>query len=182
MKRLFFVRHGFTEGNRNNLFTGQSETPLTDEGKQQAKDAGKTLKSNGHKFDLIIASPLSRAVHTAQHIAEEIGYPVDKLETNPLFVERGFGVLEGTNVDEFRAKNDISKMDEVKGAETVEQLQKRAETALEFLRSRLEDDILVVSHGAFGRALRRVCQGLPHTHEYSPESVRIDNCEIVELI
>lgn len=182
MKKLFLIRHGLSVGNVDGVFAGSLDTPLSSTGQDQAKDAGKKIKGDGHIFDLIVASPLIRTQHTAQSIAKEIGYPIDKILTNPLFIERGFGVLEGTPEADFKKDHTIEHLDQVEGSETLEQLHKRAERALKYLKARQEENILVVSHGSFGRALRRVIQGLPHTHEYSPENTRIGNCEIVELI
>lgn len=183
MNRLFFVRHGLTEANVNKIFTGIHETKLTAEGIEQARTAGKELKDNGHTFDLIIASPLSRAKHTAEYIADQIGYPKDRIELDEILVERKFGPLEGKNATEFYGDDKKwEDLDNLVGVETNEELQGRAKQALEMLESRPEESILVVSHGAFGRALRRAVIGLHHSHEYSPDEIRIGNCEIIELI
>lgn len=182
MERLFLIRHGESDGNKRQVFAGHLNTPLSEEGIAQAKAAGKKLNEDGHNFDLIIASPLDRAKDTAKNIAVQVGYPLDKIETSELVKERSFGVLEDTPSANFFADHELKHLDQVEQAETLEQMHERAAQALVYLQSRPEDNILVVSHGSFGRALRRVANGLPHTHEYSPENVLIANCEIVELI
>jgi broad specificity phosphatase PhoE len=182
MKKLYYVRHGLTQGNIDEAFSGQIETPLTEVGKRQAVERGQAMKKNGTKIDLIISSPLSRAQHTARLIAKEIGYPVDRIEVNPLFLERNFGVLEGTPNSDFFKDKTIQDLDKVEGAETVEDLHNRAHEALRYLRSIDHNNILVVSHGTFGRALNRAVNNLPHTHEYEHEIVRIGNAELIELI
>lgn len=182
MKKIFLVRHGLTKGNVDKIFTGQTETPLASEGKTQAVATGKEFATNGLSFDLIVTSPLSRAHQTAEYIAKQIGYPKEQIETNALFIERNFGVLEGTPVELFLGNHSPKQLDQVEGAETLAQMQKRAAKALDYLKTKKADSILVVSHGSFGRALRRQVQDLPHTHEYAADSFRIGNCEIIELV
>jgi broad specificity phosphatase PhoE len=90
--------------------------------------------------------------------------------------------LEGTQAVKYILPNKHSDVDHIKDVETLENLQIRAVKALEYIESLKDfDNILIVSHGAFGRALRRAVRKLPHTHElkdYEP----INNAEIVELI
>lgn len=181
MKRLFFVRHGLTEMNVNGIFSGQTETLLTEEGRQQAKQSGEHVKTQLPKIDLIICSPYKRTWETAKIIAKEVGYPAEKIQKNPLFIERSFGSLEGTLGKEFFKTKEYRDIDDIEDAETVEQLQERAQRALEYLETRKEDTILVVGHGAFGRALRRATKNLPHTHEYE-QFEPIGNAEVLELI
>jgi len=69
MKRLFYIRHGQTIANINNIFGGHSETSLSELGKNQAKKAGADAKTNLPKVDVIISSPLSRAYDTAKLVA-----------------------------------------------------------------------------------------------------------------
>ncbi len=182
MKRLFYVRHGETDMNISATFSGRTEAILTDNGRLQATTSGKALVQKPLRIDYIICSPLVRTQETARLIAEQISFPIDSIELNELFIERHFGSLEGTPVKKFlETPEDYRKIDDIEGAETVEELQKRAEKALAYAKSIPADNVLIVSHGAFGRALRRVVQGLPHTHEY--EGIQwIANAEIIELI
>jgi len=144
MKKLYFIRHGLSETNAQGLFAGTTNTPLTDEGRQQAKKAGKAAKDLG--IDLIVSSSLSRALETAEIFAKEIGYPVDKIKTNKLLMERHYGSLEG--------KPWAPGLDMPDDVETDDSLINRAQQALEWINSFEADDILVVSHGSLGRALR----------------------------
>ncbi len=162
-------------------YSGRIETPLTSTGVSQAKATGKNLKQKNLRIDLIVSSPLSRAHHTAELIAKELGYPKDKIQFNKLFVERSFGDMEGVSWAKFMEKD----MDNVKNVETVAELHNRAMNALKYLNSLKEDNVLVVSHGSFGRALYRVVNKLPHHLEHDDKhrnSFRIGNAEIVELI
>ena len=96
MKKLYFVRHGETHMNVAGRLSGRIETPLTDKGRLQAIKTGKHIKMHLPTIDLIICSPYGRAYETAKSIAGQIGYPITKIGRNKLFVERTFGVLEGT--------------------------------------------------------------------------------------
>lgn len=132
--------------NKQGLYAGRIETPLTKEGRAQAKVAGKQTKKL--KIDYIVCSPQGRAVETAKIIAKTIGYPADKIHINPLFMERHFGEMEG------KARPPDFDIENSANIETVETLLERAAQALRFLESLPEENILVVSHGSFGRALR----------------------------
>lgn len=146
---------------------GHTETPLTDEGRAQAKRAGKAAKGLG--IDLILASPLSRTIETAQLVAEQIGYDTSKIQTSTLLIERFFGSLEGELYD---PKVGYSQ---VKNIEKDKDLVERAYLALEWINSFKANHILVVSHGSFGRALRSILKSeYPMSH---PE--RINNAEIL---
>jgi probable phosphoglycerate mutase len=180
MKRLFYIRHGQTIANINNIFGGHSETSLSELGKNQAKKAGVDAKTNLPKIDVIISSPLSRAYDTAKLVAKEIEYPIDRIELNPLFVERSYGELEGTSIKDFFATHNPDEVDSIHGAETVEHLRQRATKALEYLRLRNEDNILVVSHGAFGNAFISEIKMLPYSYGSFDDEPK--NGEITELI
>jgi broad specificity phosphatase PhoE len=144
MKHLYFTRHGQSVMNKSGLFSGRTDTPLNDEGKDQARQAGASLK--GISIDTIVASPMSRTIETAQIIAEIIGFPIEQIMTNHFFTERDFGPLEGTPY--------IADLGEVDGVETIENVILRARRGMTFLRSLDADTILLVSHGAMGRAIR----------------------------
>lgn len=163
------------------ILSGQTETPLTEKGIEQAKSAGKELKQKLPHIDLIICSPYERTYETAKLIANEIGYPIEKIQKNDLFIERTFGVLEDTPGKDFLDKHEYREFDDVEGSETIEELQKRAEKAFKYLQTLKEDNVLIVGHGAFARAIKRVVQGLPHTHEYVADT-SIGNAAIVELV
>lgn len=181
MKKFYFIRHGLTHLNVEGRFAGRFETPLTAIGHEQAKAAGEKLKQHTQTVDMIIVSPLSRAVETAKHVASAVGYPHDQIETSELFVERSFGALEGELTEEFFATNTHSDIDAVDNAESLEELHLRAHECLEYLYSLPHEIIVVVGHGSHGRALRRAIQGTPYSEEYKGDQ-RIGNAEIVELL
>ncbi|HSX16840.1 MAG TPA: histidine phosphatase family protein [Patescibacteria group bacterium] len=184
MQKLFFVRHGQTQDNIDERWP-RVDIPLTEVGREQAHAAGQQAKKDGLHFDVIIASPQPRAQETARIIAQEMGYPQDRIETWPLLVERDMGTLTGVYYPEFFTADQVYKdLDDAPGTEKIEAVQARAAQALEQIKARPEANILVVGHGIFGRAFRRAVLGLPYTDEYR-EARPIDpfpNATIVELV
>ncbi len=169
MKHLYFVRHGLSVMNETGFFSGRTETDLTEIGVDQAIRTGKELQN--YDIDLIISSPLKRTIHTAEIIASEINYSPANIKINELFIERDFGPLEGEAY--------IPNLGDHPGVETMEHIIKRAAKALEYLEKQTSfDNILVVSHGAMGRALRHV---IDNNIPYSKSPV-FKNGEIVKLI
>lgn len=168
MKQLYFVRHGESELNARHIFAGQTDTLLSDRGEQQAAIAGAAAQSL--HFDLIVSSPLTRALKTAQIIAKAIGYPPDRIVINDIFKERSLGSLEGLSwegVDE--------ESTHVTGIETWEELLVRAQAGLEFLKSLDADTILLAGHGSYIRALQMAID----PRQTYPEP---PNAQIVQLI
>ncbi|MCO4317228.1 2,3-bisphosphoglycerate-dependent phosphoglycerate mutase [Phyllobacterium sp. 21LDTY02-6] len=101
---LVLVRHGQSEWNLKNLFTGWRDPALTELGHQEAKDAGKRLKAKGLHFDIAFTSVLSRAQITLQHILEEVGQTELETLRDQALNERDYGDLSGLNKDDARAK------------------------------------------------------------------------------
>lgn len=167
MKHLYFVRHGLSVMNQQGVFSGSTDSHLNEEGRDQARRAGQKLSSA--KIDCIVVSPMSRTRETAELIAGEIGYPTDKIIVNDLFIERDFGPLEGTAYE--------PNLLHAEGVETVDSLVARATEGLHYLQSLNADNILVVSHGAIGRALRHAAD--PNV-PFQP-SKGFGNAEVVQL-
>jgi len=175
MKKLYFIRHGLSEMNKSGHFAGTIDTPLTDEGRAQAKTAG--IGARDLKIDLIVSSPLTRARETAEILADQIGYPRDKIVLSPLLIERHWGALEG------QPHAPVHDLDEVPNAETAAQLLARAAKALDYLENLKAESILVVSHGTFGRALRHhVIEDMPFINKVSDETIRLPNGEVLQWI
>lgn len=101
---LVLVRHGQSEWNLKNLFTGWRDPALTELGHEEAKDAGKRLRAKGLKFDIAYTSVLSRAQNTLQHILEEVGQTGLQTIRDQALNERDYGDLSGLNKDDARAK------------------------------------------------------------------------------
>lgn len=157
--RLYFVRHGESEMNRDHKLTGQLDVALTDKGRHQAMEAGEHLLRQGLKFDLIVASPLSRAYNTATMLAEHDQYPIGDIVVQPFLIERNFGDLQGgpklpreEMTDEFIVAH---------GGESDDQVLARARQAIEWALAQPAHRILFVAHNGFGRALRAVLERVP---------------------
>ncbi|CAN7203657.1 2,3-bisphosphoglycerate-dependent phosphoglycerate mutase [Phyllobacterium sp. LjRoot231] len=101
---LVLVRHGQSEWNLKNLFTGWRDPALTELGHEEAMDAGTRLKAKGLHFDIAYTSVLSRAQATLDHILEEIGQPGLETIRDQALNERDYGDLSGLNKDDARAK------------------------------------------------------------------------------
>lgn len=101
---LVLVRHGQSEWNKLNLFTGWKDVDLTDEGKAEARRAGQTLNAEGYRFDIAYTSALIRAQHTLQIILHELGQDDLKTIKDEALNERNYGDLVGLNKDDARKK------------------------------------------------------------------------------
>lgn len=103
-RTLVLVRHGQSEWNLKNLFTGWRDPGLTEQGHAEAKAAGQRLKAAGLKFDIAFTSALNRAQTTCQHILDELGQPSLETIRDLALNERDYGDLSGLNKDDARAK------------------------------------------------------------------------------
>ncbi|MCK9446033.1 2,3-diphosphoglycerate-dependent phosphoglycerate mutase [bacterium] len=103
MNKLVIIRHGESVWNKENIFTGWIDAPLSEEGINQAKKAGIILKEKGFTFDLAYTSVLQRAYNTLDLILEEMKITVPT-ERSWRLNERHYGGLQGMNKDEMREK------------------------------------------------------------------------------
>lgn len=98
--KLIIVRHGESEWNRLNLFTGWTDVELSEHGKQEAKSAGQLLKEEGYDFDVCYTSYLKRAIRTLNIILEEMDREWLPVKKSWLLNERHYGALQGLNKEE----------------------------------------------------------------------------------
>ncbi|MBL6818323.1 MAG: 2,3-bisphosphoglycerate-dependent phosphoglycerate mutase [SAR86 cluster bacterium] len=103
-RNLILVRHGQSEWNSKNLFTGWKDPGLTELGVKEAKDAGKLIADKGILFDLMYTSMLTRAQKTGDLILQEMRHPEITIIKNEALNERNYGSLAGLNKDEARKK------------------------------------------------------------------------------
>ena len=101
---LVLVRHGQSEWNLKNLFTGWKDPDLTELGIEEAKAGAAALKATGLKFDVAFTSVLIRAQHTLDLIMEGIGQTGLEVIRDQALNERDYGDLAGLNKDDARAK------------------------------------------------------------------------------
>ncbi len=102
--KLVLVRHGESEWNRKNIFTGIRNPDLTDKGVIEAVWAGRVLKGEGLHFDIAFTSKLKRAQHTLDIILGEIGGDAAQVFEDAALNERDYGELSGLNKDQARER------------------------------------------------------------------------------
>ncbi|WP_279479139.1 2,3-bisphosphoglycerate-dependent phosphoglycerate mutase [Aureimonas sp. SK2] len=103
-RTLVLVRHGQSDWNLKNLFTGWRDPDLTEQGVEEARAAGRRLKAAGLRFDVAFTSVLSRAQRTLALIEGELGQGSIETHRDQALNERDYGDLSGLNKDDARAK------------------------------------------------------------------------------
>ncbi|MBI1389224.1 MAG: 2,3-diphosphoglycerate-dependent phosphoglycerate mutase [bacterium] len=104
MYKLVLIRHGQSEWNLKNLFTGWTDVDLTDQGRQEAKEGGQSLKEKGFTFDVAYTSVLKRAIRTLWTVLDEMDLMWIPVIRNWRLNERHYGALQGLNKSETAAK------------------------------------------------------------------------------
>lgn len=173
---LVLVRHGQSEWNEKNLFTGCIDVPLTKKGEQEACDAGCVLKEQGMVFDIGYTSALVRAQDSLTLILQELGQSHIPVVRDAALNERDYGDLVGLNktgacetwgedqIMCWRRSYDVSPP----GGES---LKDTADRVLPFFNTHIEPDlrdgksVLVVAHGNSLRAL------VMHLEHITPEDI-----------
>lgn len=104
MMKLVLVRHGESEWNKLNLFTGWMDVDLSDKGREEAKNAGKVLREDGYDFDICFTSYLKRAIHTLNIALDEMDRAWLPVVKSWKLNERHYGALQGLNKSETAEK------------------------------------------------------------------------------
>lgn len=104
MIKLVLVRHGESEWNKKNLFTGWMDVDLSEKGHEEAAAAGQLLKAEGYDFDLCYTSYLKRAIHTLNHMLDEMDRAWLPVVKSWKLNERHYGDLQGKNKSEAAEK------------------------------------------------------------------------------
>jgi broad specificity phosphatase PhoE len=142
---LGLLRHGQTDWNIDLRLQGSTDIPLNETGKEQARQAALAL--NPEDWDLVIASPLSRARDTAEIIAQELSMNVVIV---PELIERSFGAAEGLDHASWRKLYESHLP--IEGLESLEDLRLRTYLLLDLIANEYSGQrVLAVSHGAFIR-------------------------------
>jgi probable phosphoglycerate mutase len=150
---VVLVRHGETAWTIGGRHTGRTDVPLTEAGRHQAEHLAARLA--GHRFTVVLTSPLQRAAHTSALAGFTRAEPSEDV------VEWDYGAYEGRTTEEIRAERPGWSLwrDGVPGGETAAQVAERADRVVQRLR-RAEGDALVFSHGHFLRVLAARWLGL----------------------
>lgn len=101
---LVLVRHGQSEWNKKNLFTGWRDVELTEQGRKEAAEAGELMKAAGLEFDVAYTSGLKRAQETNKLALASLGQSDIPVIENEALNERDYGDLAGLNKDDAREK------------------------------------------------------------------------------
>jgi probable phosphoglycerate mutase len=158
---LILLRHGETDWNRERRIQGLSDIPLNETGRVQARAAGELLRielANAGPV-VVVSSDLSRAIETAEIIAEALGVPGPR--QYPGLRERGYGEAEGALVAEVPTLFGSAERDLIPGAESSADLRARALRALDEIATDVERamsgaSIIAVAHGALIAEVVRV--------------------------
>lgn len=162
MKQMVLIRHGESQWNLENRFTGWVDVPLSPRGEQEAKEAGQKLQT--FQFNQAFTSVLTRAIKTLEIVLEEIGQTDLTVEKNQALNERMYGELQGLNKAETAEKYGDHQVKLWRRSYDVpppggESLQDTAERVIPYYQGKIwpalsqGDSILVVAHGNSLRAL-----------------------------
>ena len=168
---LVLVRHGQSEWNLKNLFTGWKDVGLTDKGIAEAKTAGERLKRKGLKFDIAYTSVLARAQRTLDLMLAELGQTGLKTVKDQALNERDYGDLTGLNKDDARKRWGEEQVHIWRRSYDVappggESLKDTLARALPYYVVHIQPDVLtgkrvlVSAHGNSLRALIMILEGL----------------------
>ena len=187
MLHLYVMRHGETDYNKRQLAQGVSDIPLNDTGREQARDAKKEMEKEEISFDYIYASPLCRALETAEILT---GKTRENFTIDERLIEMHFGDAEGKSfVKDCPTMDLLNKdpehYDAPDGGEVVQDVFDRAGAFLrdikeEYGEAAREKDIniFVATHGMTLRALLGVVRG---TGPALVWKTRIGNCDMFHL-
>ena len=165
---LGLLRHGQTDWNIDLRLQGSTDIPLNATGRNQARLAASVL--NREDWDVIIASPLSRAKDTADIVALELGMNVVVV---PELIERSFGVAEGLDHASWRKLYESHQ--HIEGLESLEDLRTRTVQLLDLIANEYSGQrVLAVSHGAF---IRKVLTIVTNS-ELPREGERLSNASL----
>jgi 2,3-bisphosphoglycerate-dependent phosphoglycerate mutase len=168
---MVLVRHGESEWNKLNLFTGWKDPDLSDKGVAEAHKAGQLLKAQGLKFDIAFTSALQRAQRTLDIMLAELGQPGLPTRRDQRLNERDYGDLSGLNKDEARKRWGEKQVHIWRRSFDVpppagESLKDTAERVLPYYQAQIWPEVaagrnvLVAAHGNSLRALIMQLEGL----------------------
>ena len=174
MSQLILVRHGQSEWNQQNLFTGWRDPDLTELGVTEARNAGRALKAEGITFTIAFTSELMRAQKTCALLLAEQGQSDLQTICNVALNERDYGDLSGLNKDNAREKWGEEQVHIWRRSFDTpppggESLKDTAERVLPYFnntimpRIRAGENVLVAAHGNSLRALVMVLDRLGET-------------------
>lgn len=179
MTKYYFIRHGESQANADEIFAGIVDSPLTEKGRASARDEAGRLAQEKQKYDLIVSSPLCRALETATVLADAVGYATTDIVVEPLLIERSFGTLAGKPWSS--VENEASDLFVASGGESIKALSERVAKALDRIRelSTGKEVVLIVGHGSWYQMADTLIQR--KKAELFLESTSIPNNKVTEF-
>jgi len=177
MAKIYLTRHGQTQNNLENRYTGWQDIPLNPHGFSQAQDSAAQLKDC--EIDLIISTPLLRAKQTAEEFSELTGCPIIIEEG---LKERSCGLFAGKTKSEVKEKFGISYPEYMKGCvapegESIEAVKARVDACmLTLLQNHKDESILIVAHSFVTKIINAYLLKLNNEDMLK---FKLKNCEIV---
>jgi len=176
--RIYLVRHGETEWNREGVFRGRKDFPLNETGREQAAKTGQYFA--GRDISRIYSSPLIRAIETADPICAGAGRTPHVMEE---FTDMSFGVWEGLTVDEARTLlpreyetwQKAPARFRIEGGESLAGVRRRINRGLTKALSDGHGDIVIVTHRVVCKVLTLCLLGVPNSLFWT---IRCDPCSI----
>lgn len=173
MTKIIFIRHGQTYSNVNGIISGRINDPkLTEIGKIQAHQAGKTLQEEFTDIDTMIVSGMLRTNQTAEILNQYLN--INNIHYDFALQEKNYGNLEGAYSEQyFSFIHSLAKDEPVPGGESATTFKTRVINSFcPYLIQDKESPSIIVSHGHFGRIMM---------NEFFSEHKHFDNCEYVVI-
>lgn len=153
--KILFVRHGESIDDIEDRYGGSADFDLTDKGREQVFESAKKISSFNEKFDVVLSSPLKRALQSAEIIANELHLEVEVFE---YLKERNLnGILTGLVRSEAKEKypevvETHSRWEYIDGSERTEDFNNRVKNAIKYLLRMEHNSLVAVTHGLFLKA------------------------------
>lgn len=176
MAYLVLLRHGQSQWNLENRFTGWVDVALTEKGEEEARQAGEKIKAAGLQFDATFTSVLQRAIRTLELVLEVLGQPHLPVEQDQALNERHYGDLQGLNKAETAKKFGDEQVRLWRRSYDIappggESLENTAARTLPYLKDRILPTVQAGQHvlvAAHGNSLRSI---IMHLDQLSREAV-----------
>ncbi|WP_214828398.1 histidine phosphatase family protein [Exiguobacterium algae] len=162
MTELCLVRHGQTDWNRQEIIQGREDNPLNALGRRQAEESAAFLSQE--EWDVIVASPLSRAVDTASYIAEACGMDNEGIVLDERFIEREFGYASGKPVKGIYEAVQADDRERIPGLESEDEMRSRVLEGMQHLvETHPGKRIIVVCHS---HAIKAALSAVDETYTF----------------
>jgi broad specificity phosphatase PhoE len=178
--KIYVVRHGETVWNKKEVFRGRKDVPLNETGKRQAQLAGRYFSDKD--ITMILSSPLTRALETAQGISDATGAPIVKIDE---LTDMDFGIWEGLALKEveklYREELDIwrnfPQKFRARDGENLRDVRRRVEKAFQKIPSDKKGSFVLVTHRVLCKVIALLALCIPNNHfwniRFDPASVSL---------